>query len=247
MRGICLVRYFPTIRLSIKRNHNLLFMIFLLVDLHELSKQTGVDVSHLPIRNLVQSTIAGGRVHPVVTFFGLSPKAKVMISSLSKLGDSVLLRQFWKDNGDKVLKLKADKEGRKVFLTVDDVEEFVWTPSNDQLRSLQERFLSGAISFEEIDKFFKVFKNNVVIAEEMKLIASRYGTETKAIELLVNQRIKEMEQYYKLHNCIDAAKSIFEFKTFLGLQGNFRLVEDLQNQVCLSFKYLHFWYVPVPF
>lgn len=207
-------------------------MIFLLVDLNELSRQSGVDVSHVPIRDLVQSTIVEGRVHPVVTFFGLSPKAKVMISSLSKLGDSVLLRQFWKENGDKALKLKAEKEGRRVSLNVDDVEELVWSPSIDQLRSLQGRFLTGAISFEEIDRFFKVFKENEEIVREMKLIISKNGSKTQGTELIVNQRIEQIDQYYRLHNCIDAAKSILEFKTSLGLQGNFQLVEDLHNQVC---------------
>ena len=191
-----------------------------------------MDVSHRSIRDLVQSTMVRGRVHPVVTFFGLSPKAKVMISSLSKLGDSVLLRQFWKENGDNALKLKAEKEGRRVSLNIDDVEELVWSPSIDQLRSLQGRFLTGVISFEEIDRFFKVFKENEKIAREMKLIISKNGGKTQRTELIIDQRIKQIDQYYRLHNCIDAAKSILKFKTSFRLRGNFQLVEDLHNQVC---------------
>ena len=195
---------------------------------------TTVDTSRFPIKDLVQSATVGGREVPVVTFFGLSPKAKVMISSLCKLSNSVLLRQFWKENGDKALKLTAEREGRKVSLTVDDVEELVWTPSSEQVWSLQDRFLTGEISFEEIDKFFRAFKGNEDIAKEMKLVTSRNGRETKPTEFFVNQRIQQIDQYFKLHDCIDAAKSILKFKTSLDLQGNFRLVEDLHNQVCLS-------------
>ena len=195
---------------------------------------TAVDTSRFPIKDLVQSATVGGREVPVVTFFGLSRKAKVMISSLCKLSNSVLLRQFWKENGDKALKLTAEREGRKVSLTVDDVEELVWTPSNEQVWSLQERFLTGEISFEEIDKFFRAFKGNEDIAKEIKLITSRNGSETKATEFFVNQCIQQIDQYFKLHNCIDTAESILKFKTSLDLQGNFRLVEDLHNQVCLS-------------
>ena len=195
---------------------------------------TAVDTSRFPIKDLVQSATVGGRVVPGVTFFGLSPKAKVMISSLCKLSNSVLLRQFWKENGDKALKQTAEREGRKVSLTVDDVEELVWSPSNDQLRSLQARFLTGAISFEEIDKLFKVFKGNEEISREMKLIISKNGSKGQGTELIVNQRIEQIDQYFKLHDCIDAAKSILEFKMSLYLQGNFQLVEDLHSQVCLS-------------
>lgn len=203
--------------------------------LDELSKKTALDPSRVPINDLAQSTIVDGKVFPVVKFFELSPKAKVMISSLSKLNNSVLLRKFWKENGDKALKLTSEREGHKVVLSVDDVEELVWTPSNEQLQSLQERFLSGAISFEEVDKFFKVFSENEDLAKEINLITSKNGSQAKAPEALINQRIEQIDQYYKLHNCIDAAKSILEFKTALGLQGDFQLVDVLHNQVCCCF------------
>lgn len=195
-----------------------------------------MDASHLSIKDLVQSSTVDGKVFPVVTFFQLSPKAKIMMSSLSKLSNSVLLRQFWKENGDKALKITGQREGHKVLLSVDDVEELVWTPSNEQLQLLQDRFLNGSISFGEVDKFFKVFKENQELAKEIRLITSKNNSQGKAPEYLINTRIEQIDQYYKLHNCIDAARSILEFKTSLGLQGNFQLVEDLYNQVCLCFK-----------
>ena len=207
---------------------------FLLVDLHKLSGKEEEDVFRRPIKDLAQSSIVNGKVYPRVTFFQLSPKAKVMISILSKLRDSILLRRFWKENGGKALKLTAEKQEQKVLLSVDDVEELVWTPSIEQLQSLQERFLNGAISFEEIDKFFNAFKgNHQDLDKEMKLITSRSGSKVDVPEL-INERVQQIDQYYKLQNCIDAAQNILEFKQCLGLQGDFQLVEDLYNQVCLS-------------
>ena len=208
------------------------------VNLNELSGKPTTDVSQMLIKDLVQSTVHCGKVLPVVNFFGLSTEAKVMISSLRQLSDSILLRQFWTDNGNKALKITAQTEAQ--FLCVEDVVKLVWTPSNEQLQSLQDCFLSGGISLGEVDKLFKVFKGNQKyenLAKEMRLITSRRGNQVQDPDALMNQRIEEIQQYYNLHSCIDAAKIILDLKTSLGLQGNFQLVEELHNQVCFKFNF----------
>ena len=192
-----------------------------------------MDVSPKPVKELVQSTIIEGKVFPVVTFFGISLKAKQMISALGKLPESILLRQFWKESSEKALKMTEQREGHRMFLlSVDEVVELVWAPSNERLQSLQERFLSGAIPFEEIDKLFLVFKDSQDLAKEMKLLISKSGRQLMARKAQINNRIEQIEQYYELQNCIDAAEKILEFKERRDLQGDFHLVEDVYNQVC---------------
>ena len=192
-----------------------------------------MDVSPKPVKELVQSTIIEGKVFPVVTFFGISLKAKQMISALGKLPESILLRQFWKESSEKALKMTEQREGHRVFLlSVDEVVELVWAPSNERLQSLQERFLSGAIPFEEIDKLFLVFKESQDLAKEMKLLISKSERQVMARKAQINNRIEQIEQYYELQNCIDAAEKILEFKERRDLQGDFHLVEDVYNQVC---------------
>jgi len=207
------------------------------VNLEKLSKKSVIDASHVFIRDLVQSTIADGKVFPVVTFFGLSPRAKEMISSLSRLRDSMLLRQLWIDNGEKALRTIAEREPEKMSLGVEDVVEMIWTPTNVELQSLHHRFLSGAISFGELDKLFRVFKDNRKyddLANEIRLFTLRDSSPVQSTEELIDKRIDQIQQYYKLHHCIEAAKVILNFRTSLGLQGDFKLVEDLRNQVCLN-------------
>lgn len=199
------------------------------------------------MKDLVQSTVVGGRVLPVVTFFGLSSEAREMISALSELKDSILLRLFWKDNGYKTLKKTGQEEAQKVTRSVEDVVELIWTPSFEQLQSLQKRFLSGTISFGEVDKFFDVFKGNQKyedLTKEIRLITSRNDSQGPALNSLIDQRIRQIEQYRKLHNCIDAAKIILDFKTSNGLEGNFQVVEDLLNQVCLNLTWLPYQMLP---
>jgi len=189
------------------------------------------------MKDLVQSTTVGGRVLPLVTFFGLSSEAREMISNLSELKDSVLLRRFLKDNGCKALQKIGPEAAQKVACNVEDVLRLIWTPSFQQLQSLQKRFLSGMISFEEVDKFFNDFKGNQKyedLTKEVRLITSRNGSQGPAPNSDIDARIRQIKQYHKLHNCIDAARIVLDFKTSKGLEGNFQVVEDLLNQVCLN-------------
>ncbi|KAK2555497.1 E3 ubiquitin-protein ligase rnf213-alpha [Acropora cervicornis] len=199
------------------------------VDVGLLSKRSEMDVSCLAVGDLVRSSFVKEKVYPKVSFFQLSPKAKVMMASLSKLRDSEFLRRFWKENGKRALDRVEEKRENKGLLSVDDVEELVWTPSKQELDSFVERFMSGTMSFEEVDKYFKVLCEKRCIAKEINLITS--GTVS-----LINQRIGQIEQYYELEKYVDAARSILEFKDSVGLEGNFQLVEDLKDQMNKEFK-----------
>ena len=196
-----------------------------------------MDVSHVSVKDLARSTVADGKVLPLVTFFGLSPKAKEMISSLSRLCESVLLRQLWIENGDKTLRTIAERERQNILLGVEDVVELIWTPANAELQSLQTRFLSGDISFGEVDKLFRVFKDNHKyddLANEIRLFTLRDGSPAQTTEESIKKRIEQIQQYYQLQRCIEAAKIILDFRTCLGLEGDFKLVEHLHNQVRLN-------------
>ena len=204
---------------------DLFWFYFISVDVGLLSERSEMDVSRLAVGDLVRSSFVKEKVYPVVSFFQLSPKAKVMMASLSKLRDSEFLRRFWKENGNRALDRVEEKRENKGLLSVDDVEELVWTPSKQELDSFVERFMNGTMSFEEVDKCFKVLCEKRCIAKEINLITS--GTAS-----LINRRIGQIEQYYELAKYVDAARSILEFKDSVGLEGNFQLVEDLKHQVC---------------
>ena len=77
-----------------------------------------------------------------------------------------------------------------------------------------------------------MFKDSQDLAKEMRLLISKSDSAVKARKDKINKRIDQIEQYYKLRNCIDAANNILEFRERLGLQGDFHLVEDVHNQVC---------------
>ncbi|XP_067056125.1 E3 ubiquitin-protein ligase rnf213-alpha-like isoform X2 [Acropora muricata] len=200
------------------------------VDLDHLSTKSGVDTSSLQIRDLVESIIFRDTVIPKVTFFGLSHGAKMMVSTLSKLSNSALLRQFWKEKGEEL----RTTEGR---LTIDDVEQFVWTPSYEHLLSLKDRFLDGSISFEEVDKILAVFAgDDEGLVREIYLITSQTSPQIEDARASIDHHIEKINQYRNLQNCIDAAESMLVFKNCFELEGDFQLVEDLKNQMGREFK-----------
>lgn len=208
------------------------------MNLVELFKRTEVDPSKLLIKDLVQSSIVRGEVIPEVIFFGLSPDSKSMVSTLSRLGDSTLLRQFWEQNGSKALAIMAQRGGKKTSLTVADVLELVWIPSKEQLLSLKQRFLSGEIPFKEVDKLLELFDNKYEdLVGEIRLITSNQnGRHDRLLEETIRLRMRKIKQYHKLHTCIKAAGIMLKFKNAVGLEGDFQDVEVLYNQVCLNLQ-----------
>ena len=187
-------------------------------------------MSRLPIKHLVQSKTVGDKKLPSVKFFGLSSEAKSMITSFIRLADSVLLRKFWGENGRKALaKIRPKK-----FLSIEDIVEFVWTPSKEELLRLKESFLSGDISFKEVDRLLEVFNRRYRdLDKEMRLISSILnGAQVHNQDEKINQHIEKIQKYNELHNCIEAAEIILNFKSAFGLTGDFRDVEVLYNQVC---------------
>ena len=192
------------------------------------------DVFRRPIKDLVESVTAGDRNFPLVKFFGLSSEAKSMITSFTRLADSILLRQFWVENGRKALTKIGQREELKKFLSIEDIVEFVWKPSKEELLRLKQSFLSGDISFREVDRLLKVFNQRYGdLGKEMRLItSSQNGAQVHALDEIITEHIEKIQKYNKLHNCIKAAEIILNFKNALGLNGDFRDVEDLYNQVC---------------
>ena len=216
------------------------FLIFIFsVNIVELFEKTEVDPSKLLIKDLVQSSIVRGDEIPEVIFFGLSPGSKSVVSTLSRLRDSTLLRQFWEQNGRKALTIIAPRGGQKTSLTVADVLELVWKPSEEQRLSLKERFLSGEIPFKEVDKLLELFDNKYEdLAGEIRIISSNNRRQDHRLENIIRKRMEKIKKYHKLHTCIKAAGVMLKFKNAFGLQGDFQDVEVLYNQVYLNLQLL---------
>ena len=204
------------------------------MDLVDLSQKATLDASRRLINELAQSEINGGKCVPRVTFFGLTQTQKEMIYTLDRIRDSVLLRRLWEKSGAKALSAIANFQPPQESLSIEDVEELVWKPSITNLRTLEDQFVAGSISFKDVDRHFNIFtgkKRYDDLAREMKVITSKNASRHKCLEPTIENRIAQVQQYHMLQHCIDTAGVIWNFKTALQLEGDFRLVDDLRNQV----------------
>lgn len=144
---------------------------------------------------------------------------------------------FWRDEGKKALKNLTEQDPSQTHLTLESVRRFVWNSAYTSMASLRDRFMSGQITLKETDRYFKTFQGRYdELSKELErmLQALTTGNFKKSLK----QRVEQLEQYHKLHRFIDAARTILKFRDFIGLKGDFRDVEDMNNQVHLcSFQF----------
>ena len=59
-------------------------------------------------------------------------------------------------------------------------------------------------------------------------------TNPKKLNEIVRERVAQIQRYQQLYQYSNAADTIWEFKEAMGFTGNFKVVEDLRNQVSYS-------------
>ena len=168
---------------------------------------------------------------PIVHFFHLSTKNKRMMQLLHLVQPSRLFRDMWKQCIPKAVKFSEEETGSKGTLTVDKVQELLWTPSFRRWRSTWERILSGDISLQELDERFGRFRNDPKTLEiEIGAVVACFSDE-EDIEHSVRQRVAQIKQYHKLREFEGAAAAILEFQKTMDLGGNFDLLHEFCGQV----------------
>ena len=198
-------------------------------------KKTRLCVSDLPIKDLaITRPISGGaQGAPSAVFFGLSPNSKTMISDIDKVHSSMFFLKFWEEHGNKALGAVAAKQPPQTQLTIEDVEKLVWRPASDDLASLCKSCLDGSIFLRDVDTHFDCFKlksdyDNL----EKEIVQMIPNTNKREFDAKIRERITQIEQYHHLSQCITAANAVLDFRAAMGLEGDFKIVEDLKNQVC---------------
>ena len=193
------------------------------------------DISGTAIEALVQEVKTGtilSKFEPAVLFFGLSPDVKSMVWLHYDIKNSQFFQMFWKEAGAKALKTVTERQPLQIQLTLQDVVDLVWNSAYPKLTSLRDQFINGQITLKDVDRYFKPFLGRYDdLTIEMKRMFPGSAKGNKSRDIKIKQRLDQLEQYHKLHRCINAARTILEFKTFMGLSGDFGVVEELKSQV----------------
>ncbi|PFX15559.1 E3 ubiquitin-protein ligase RNF213 [Stylophora pistillata] len=204
------------------------------VNLDEIKEKLKKDITSCRVLDLCHKR--GNTEEPLVRYFELTSKNKRMTKYLHQLQSSYLFRTIWHKCEEKVAPICRDDPRLAGILTLDAVNELLWTQSFERWQTLWDRVCSGQISLREVDERFDKFRNeserfDIEIGIALKLLPDEQDSEAA-----INQRVDQIKQYQKLRGCEEAAAAILEFQNAMQLEGDFQVLDDFRNQMSDDFR-----------
>ncbi|RMX46188.1 hypothetical protein pdam_00007847 [Pocillopora damicornis] len=196
------------------------------------------DVSSFQIRGLCKRE-TDNQVE--VTFFILPLALKEVLSTLGRVQKSLTFQALWKKYGNKAQRARENDDTRKRQLSVCGVVENVWKPAFTSWTQIGASVKDGTISLGDVDKLFDSYKNRKTELDgELSCMfeVNTGQTVSNAGELkkTFRERLAQIESYQHLHQYSSAADTVWEFKEAMGFTGDFKVIEDLRNQLSEEFK-----------
>ena len=162
--------------------------------------------------------------------------AKEVFSPLHSVQESLTFQDLWAQYGKKAQTARKNDEARKPYLTIAEVVENVWKPAFEDWNQHTASTMDGTITLGNVDKLFDSYKDQ---KQELKrellrmftLRQSQTVTSSEKLPAIAAERVGQIQRYQQLHHYASAADTIWEFKEEMGFTGDFKVIEDLRNQV----------------
>ena len=207
---------------------------FSTVNIASIKEKSRQDVSFCEIRHLC------GRKNEKeieVTFFKLPSVAKEVISQLHDVQESSTFQELWTQYGKKAQAARKNDEAEKPQLSISKVVENIWKPAFQDWSQHAASTMDGTISLGNVDKLFDSYKNRKRELERELLclftliIQTQPASRANKLQKTVNERVAQIQRYQQLDQYASAADTIWEFKEAMEFTGDFKVIEDLRNQV----------------
>ena len=208
-------------------------IIFSTVDLGNLRSRAQLDVTSYQIRDLCKR-LDDNKIE--ITLFQLTPAAEEVLPILGKVQESLIFQGLWKKYGLKARTVRKNDEGQKRHLSLSEVVENVWKPAFKCWTKHVAGVKDGTISLGDVDKLFDGYKNRekeleVELSYIFEVNTGQTTKKAKELKKTVRERVAQIQRYHQLHQYSSSADTIWEFKEAMGFTGNFKVVEELRNQV----------------
>ena len=208
-------------------------IIFSTVDLGNLRSRAQLDVTSYQIRDLCKR-LDDNKIE--ITLFQLTPAAEEVLPILGKVQESLTFQGLWKKYGLKAQTVRKNDEGQKRHLSLSEVVENVWKPAFKCWTKHVSGVKDGTISLGDVDKLFDGYKNRekeleVELSYIFEVNTGQTTKKAKELKKTVRERVAQIQRYHQLHQYSSSADTIWEFKEAMGFTGNFKVVEELRNQV----------------
>ena len=208
-------------------------IIFSTVDLGNLRSRAQLDVTLYQIRDLCKR-LDDNKIE--ITLFQLTSAAKEVLPILGRVRESLTFQALWTKYETKAQTVRKNDEAKKRQLSLSDVVENVWKPAFESWTKNVASVKDGTISLGDVDQLFDGYRNRKSELEGelscmFKVNTGQTITNPKELNKTVRERVAQIQRYQQLHQYSNAADTIWEFKEAMGFTGNFKVVEDLRNQV----------------
>ena len=197
------------------------------------SKASKVDVSSVKICDLCERN---GENQIEVKLFQLPQRVRDILSPLDKVHESSTFQQLWEQYGKKAQRARQNDESQKRDLSVLNVVDNVWKPAYEGWNQLVTNVLDGSLTLTDVDKFFKDYKDRRKdLEKELRriFILGRDSSDATQVKELAERRVAEIYRYQQLDQYAIAAETVWDFKESMGFTGDFKVIEDVRNQVSL--------------
>ena len=207
--------------------------IFSTVDLGNLKSKAQLDVTSHQIRDLCKR-LDDNKIE--ITLFQLTPAAKEVLPLLGRVRESLTFQALWRKYERKAQTVRKNDDAQKPHLSLSDVVENVWKPAFESWNKTVAGVKDGTISLGDVDKLFDDYRNRKrelegELSHMFEVNTGQTITYTKELNKIVRERVAQIQRYQQLYQYSNAADTIWEFKEAMGFTGNFKVVEDLRNQV----------------
>ena len=208
-------------------------IIFSTVDLGNLRSRAQLDVTLYQIRDLCKR-LDDNKIE--ITLFQLTSTAKEVLPILGRVRESLTFQALWTKYETKTQTVRKNDEAKKRHLSLSDVVENVWKPAFKSWTKNVAGVKDGTISLGDVDKLFDSYRNRKRELEGelscmFEVNTGQTTTNAKELKKTVRERVAQIQCYQQLYQYSNAADTIWEFKEAMGFTGNFKVVEDLRDQV----------------
>ena len=162
--------------------------------------------------------------------------AKEVISQLHHVQKSLTFQELWTQYGKKAQAARKNDETKKLHLSIYEVVETIWKPAFQDWNQYAASTMDGTISLGNVDKLFDSYKNRMKELERellcmFELSQAQPVSRAKKLQATATERVNQIQRYQQLGEYAIAADTIWEFKEAMGFTGDFKVIEDLRNQV----------------
>ncbi|XP_068731195.1 E3 ubiquitin-protein ligase rnf213-alpha-like [Montipora capricornis] len=207
------------------------------VNVTTLKRKVREDISLCEIRQLCQRK---NESSVVVTFFELPIVIREVLAPLHTVQQNATFLGLWEQRGKRAQTARKNHEAQEKNLSISKVVKCVWKPAFKAWNKVAVRTFDGSLSLRGVDRFFDIYKDRKEdLLRELLCILNLWNSQkhrNDQLKRIAKKRAAQMHQYQQFHRYINAAETIWEFKEAMGLSGDFKVIEDLHNQLSTEFK-----------